>query len=634
MYSTSRLAAASFWTGTCWITGGVVYGYASQAHTQEVQDDTNDLLHQLTMQVVEGPHSMAFIAGDFNQLPGVLSEILQWEAKGWKDVQTIALEKWGVQPTPTCKRTTRKDFIYISPQLQKYMVSASNSYDRFPDHSILSAYIDIPTALPPEAFWFKPDKITFHSEEEINEIQRTKVFVAEADTPDEKYQKIFQEYEKVVHSHKIANGKPGLLPNQKGRATCVERKFRPAQVTPLKPSRPSEVASTFHGRSLQHKRWFTQLRRLQAYVAVAHSKKLETEPAENDHSWKVWKAIRYASGFHISFSDWWGQRTIRNIETVKYIPKVPPNYLQALSIYTSFEAEVRQLEATLREKRKDFVTAQQRRELSQVFRDVRKPGPLPVQVLLTKQNTVVAEVVDDHSLILEHPIDIELNTPITNTKGFVKVTQVEGNTISTNVPHQLVPGDTISQEELHGAVEDIHKKFADEWTKRWDKHLGVAESYWDEISGFIDLALPSQEMQYEPIDLPTWKNSFMKKSHTAATGLDGVSRQDLIALPNELHVEIIKILHNAEQTGVWPEKLLHGAIHALAKVPAAETVQQFRPITILPLVYRCWATIRSKQSLQHLEKVAPPSMLGNMPGRTTAEIWWTLQADLETSMNQ
>ena len=141
-------------------------------------------------------------------------------------------------------------------------------------------------------------------------------------------------------------------------------------------------------------------------------------------------------------------------------------------------------------------------------------------------------------------------------------------------------------------------------------------------------------MQYEPIDLPTWKSSFLKKSHRSATGLDGVSRNDLIALPDQLHLEIIKLLHHAEQSGQWPEQLLHGAIHALAKVPSAETVQQFRPITILPIIYRCWATIRSRQALKHLGKVAPPTMLGNMPGRTTAEIWWTLQADLEASMTQ
>ncbi len=632
LYRTSRLAAASFWTGTCWITGGVVYGYAGQAHTQQVQSDTNDLLSQLTMQVVEGPHSLAFIAGDFNQLPETLSEPKQWEARGWKDIQCIARDRWGTTPTTTCKNSTRKDFLFLSPQLQQYVTSASNCYDRFPDHSILTAFVTMPASLPVEAYWYKPDKIYFSDENEIQEIQKKQVRTPDGNTPEEKYQQIFQEYEAVVHVNKLSRGKPGLLPCQKGRATQIERKFRPAQVTPLKQSRPSEVAPTYHGNSLQHKRWFTQLRRLQAYVA--HAKKLESNSIDSDHSWKVWRAIRLATGFRPSFSEWWTTKTVRAEGSPTNIPKAPPNHAVAQAIYSSFEAEVRQLENTLQLKKKEHQEAIQKRTLSQVFRDVKKPGPLPVQVLLSKKTSVVLSVEDENKLTVENNPGFTTEIPLTSTKGPINISQVDGNQITTRVHHQLIPGDVLTQEELHGSVEDIHQQFANEWSKRWDKHLEIDETYWEEIIGFIELALPSETMQYEPIDLPTWKSSFLKKSHRSATGLDGVSRNDLIALPDQLHLEIIKLLHHAEQSGQWPEQLLHGAIHALAKVPSAETVQQFRPITILPIIYRCWATIRSRQALKHLGKVAPPTMLGNMPGRTTAEIWWTLQADLEASMTQ
>ena len=631
LYSTSRLAAASFWTGTCWITGGVAYGYASQAHTQEVQNDTNELLKQLTLQVVEGPQSLAFVSGDFNQLPGILQEVKEWENKGWKDIQCFAEEQWGVVPTPTCKQTTRKDFLYLSPQLQQYITAASNRYDRFPDHSILTAYVDIQASLPREAYWYKPEKIAF-LEQEIKQIQNQKVTPPNSENPDKQYQQIFQEYEAVVHAHKIANGKPGLLPNQRGRATSTNRKFRPAQTTPLKPSRPSEVEPTYQGRSIQHKRWFTQLRRLQAYVA--YTKKNLMESMETDHSWRVWRAIRFASGFQPSFAEWWNHRAIRNPDAPTSIPTAPPKYQTALAIFNAFEAEVRQLELVLAGKRKEFLASQQHKSLTQAFRDVKKAGPLPVQVLLSKNTATVQTIIDDKTFQIEVARQWDTMHPVTSTNGTFKLSQVDGTTLTTNTSHQLAQGDIISQEKLHGSVEDIHQQFAAEWTKRWDKHLELDETYWEEILGFIDLALPSHTMQYQPIDLQTWKASFLKKSHRSATGLDGVSRQDLIALPDELHLEIIKLLHQAEEQGRWPEQLLHGAIHALAKVPSAETVQQFRPITILPIIYRCWATIRSRQSLQFLSEVAPPSMLGNMPGRTTAEIWWTLQADLETAMSQ
>ena len=37
---------------------------------------------------------MKFIAGDFNQLEGILPETKEWESKGWVDIQTLAERRW------------------------------------------------------------------------------------------------------------------------------------------------------------------------------------------------------------------------------------------------------------------------------------------------------------------------------------------------------------------------------------------------------------------------------------------------------------------------------------------------------------------------------------------------------------
>ncbi len=119
------------------------------------------------------------------------------EAIEWKDMQCIAQANCGVATTPTCKHTTRKDFFYFSPQLQQYVTAASNCFDRFPDHSILTAIIEIPTSLPVEAYWYKPDKIIFQ-EDDIKEMQCKKVRLPKGGIPAETYHQIFQKYEAVV----------------------------------------------------------------------------------------------------------------------------------------------------------------------------------------------------------------------------------------------------------------------------------------------------------------------------------------------------------------------------------------------------------------------------------------------------
>jgi hypothetical protein len=67
-----------------------------------------------------------------------------------------------------------------------------------------------------------------------------------------------------------------------------------------------------------------------------------------------------------------------------------------------------------------------------------------------------------------------------------------------------------------------------------------------------------------------------------------------------------------EETGFWPQQLLNGAIHSLEKVPHAQTVNQYRPITIMPFAYRVYTTIRSHEVLKHLSGVIPPTLLGNV----------------------
>eukprot|EP00435_Cladocopium_sp_Y103_P002091 s1587_g1.t1 len=139
-------------------------------------------------------------------------------------------------------------------------------------------------------------------------------------------------------------------------------------------------------------------------------------------------------------------------------------------------------------------------------------------------------------------------------------------------------------------------------------------------------------MQYAPIDLASWKQAINAKKNRTATGLDGISKGDLQALPDALHLEIIRLLHRAEETGEWPCQALQGAIHSLAKCPDADSVDKFRPVTILPLVYRCWSSIRSKEILRHIEAIAPPSMMGNLPGRSSPAVWWQLQSLVERSL--
>ena len=270
LYQTSRLHAATFQVNNHCIAGAVCYGYAHAADSRATQDLTDNLLAQLTMQVVEGFPGPSFIAGDFNQQPGVLSEPLKWESKGWKDIQTWANEQWGILPGPTCCQVTRKDYVYLSPQLQALLTSCSNTFDKFPDHSTLLGLLDFPSKPAPVARWPRPQNIDYR---QLSPADIAKVPCDPAVThsdPTTQYSAICHAFEQHVSRVRAQHGLNKLTPSQCGRGQTLERTFLKPQIVAIKSGRQGDHQPQVNTWTLTHCRWTTQCRRLQHYVKHLH----------------------------------------------------------------------------------------------------------------------------------------------------------------------------------------------------------------------------------------------------------------------------------------------------------------------------------------------------------------------------
>ena len=100
-------------------------------------------------------------------------------------------------------------------------------------------------------------------------------------------------------------------------------------------------------------------------------------------------------------------------------------------------------------------------------------------------------------------------------------------------------------------------------------------------------------------------------------------------MPSDLLRHILDLCAHAEATGCWPCQAVLGVVSALEKRPDSCAVGDYRPITVLGMVYRTWSSIRSRQALQYLSTFAPMQMFGNMGGRTAAQLWFGLQLQLE-----
>ena len=99
-------------------------------------------------------------------------------------------------------------------------------------------------------------------------------------------------------------------------------------------------------------------------------------------------------------------------------------------------------------------------------------------------------------------------------------------------------------------------------------------------------------MAFTDIREEAWRHTIMAKPPRSASGPDGVSRLDLQTLSSDLVGFLLEICREAEQ-----QQALEAAVSALEKIPGADRVQQYRPITVLSSVYRTYASLRAKEIL-------------------------------------
>ena len=81
-----------------------------------------------------------------------------------------------------------------------------------------------------------------------------------------------------------------------------------------------------------------------------------------------------------------------------------------------------------------------------------------------------------------------------------------------------------------------------------------------------------------------------RKSATAGS-LDGWEWRELKVLPVSWYDELARILTKVEDIGVWPDVLLDAYIAMIPKTDGDATPLGQRPLSVLPVVYRIWASV-------------------------------------------
>ena len=92
---------------------------------------------------------------------------------------------------------------------------------------------------------------------------------------------------------------------------------------------------------------------------------------------------------------------------------------------------------------------------------------------------------------------------------------------------------------------------------------------------------------------------------------------------------LARILRVVEESGVWPEGLLDAYAAMIPKSGGNATPLGQRPLCVLPVVKRIWASARMTQLEPWFKSWVPSSVFSAGGGRGSVAAWFTTALDLE-----
>ena len=641
-HSSSRVVVASSFFGQMQITSAAAYGAPKSPSFRNPLKITEDILLTLTEEIIDGSHGPRVIAGDLNLDLSESSLFQYWESCGWKELQQFAYERWGQEISMTCKSTTRRDYVWVSPELLPLLCEVKLDHQMFPDHSVLWGVFQMPTTAPSQSFWPMAHALPWA------EIPIQDWHTAAADwipeTWEDDMNTCFARWSnRVEESLRVHAVDPiGLnLTGCFGRGQALQPQIRREHPHRLRAHRPGEEAMTSSLLGQQVHWWYKQLRRLQALLHGLRSGR--NEPHVKLHNAQLWQSILRARGFKHGFSKWWFSRRVRLQASPASLPRVVPTCQWLEIIFEDYRQNYRSFEAWQSKKRATVLSARRESSLKMLRRSL-KPDPLPSMDYLEKSHTFTVQDIDANSG------SVSFSPPLTSSKGTFTLqnepvqllgilddddheASLESNSTTWHIVSDVipVPGQTLIQKFPLVHCDEIHCELESLWHPRWNHQVEVTSEPWSRIFAFARDFLPTLPLVDCEVNTDCIAKTLRSGKGLRTRGPDGWSADDLRHLPHE-HLEDLSSMFSVIEAGApWPMQLVTGHVTALAKHENAVEAASFRPVVLYSLLYRLWSSAKSRCLLAQFARFMDFACFGFLKKRQCLDITYWIQCAVETS---
>ena len=615
------------------LTGVVVYGYPSGTTFPKARAATDDLLAHVTRDIVLGRQGPRYVAGDFNHSAESLEELALWKASGWVEAQSLASARWGQEILPTCKGATQRDFVFLSPELAA-LCKAVAVQDHFADHSSIFVSCEAPWGRSQIKAWPMPSEIPWNSIDVEAWHQSTLDVPVREPDPTQHLRAIAKCMEDSLDGH--VKEMPGLrLPTAcKGRAQQIRPVMQQAAASMARVSRNGEVTlrSDLVGREVSA--WFKQLRRLQS---MCHALRADNQHVDAQvYRAELWHKISMCCSFSGGFRSWWLGRRIQLQGSPVMLPLAVPTLEVCDRIFSDFQSNFRSFESWHNRNRGRILESRYQTGRNQLFSELRRQQQDSVDTMQCERSYTILEVDSgSNQVALECPADPRGHSTWELEGALCEVHSFEGPVCRIECTAGVVAGQELQQHQILTRADHTQDEFRKHWEPRWNRHAEVPEEAWERVVGFCTAFLPRRSLVLEPITPQCWFSAVRKYKARAARGADGIAKLDLLSMHPQLISELLYLLNRIE-TGVseWPAQMLIGLIMALDKANHKPGPDAFRPICVLSIVYRTYASVRAKQMLRQISAWIDAGAMGFLPHRETKGIWMAVQAAIEMAALQ
>lgn len=622
VFDTSRISVSATYCSGLWVSGVVLYGIPGGPTHPNARLATDALLLQGIQRVaaMTGPR---YITGDWNHDLSALPAIDLLRRLNFVEVQELQFQLTGRPPLPTCKQKTRRDYMFISAELVPLFRFVTIDPHMWIDHSAIIATFAGGSADLVRYPWPIPEPLPW-SRVKPESLGQTVSF--DSGDCSKCYLDFWHQVEqRVVHQlEQTCDLNPR---NCCGRASRCKPKKVTGTIAPLKAGRAGEIEPSFFGFSYLHRRWFRQLRRLQSLVRLLGSPCNTAN--HRDHLVSLWRAILHSPGFKPDFHDCWPTRPII-VHAKALVCHQVPTFEIAQLIFQDFSKQVEDLERSLKASFRNKPQDNTGHGLTALYRAVRRDAPAQVDVLFQTKQAVISQLVPEDQAIVVHPPqewddqlpifahDQQLQS-VVRTPDCLYLESIDG----------LHVGQAVTQPRKVGRIDDVFQVFIDYWSKFWVKHSDTPYSQWEPVLRFARDRLPRVCSQPLELSVPLIRAAARQKKKSAATGLDGVRRDDLLHLASNEMQSLVSLYRRAAGSGEWPQQTVQGLVKSLAKKPDAMDAPDYRPITIYSMVYRVWSTLQSRFWLSAFGGALSPTLSGNRSGHQASTLWRRVLEEVE-----